>query len=305
VKLRTGAGDEEGKRKDKGRSLAGLAAGNGHMRRHHMEFSLNHVVVKFIAFTVAVIGGIELFLLVLIWPLFIPGREEFMVLWSFIGWIPGGLIGLFAARVFWRLFRRALFTFDASTKDRLLGLICLLIIGVVPVSLVTSGNVDLKWQEEVKMADGQILIVNRIAKGEQIGGHFGTTGGGGFKEKELTLDVVKLPDGWQPPPPWRTEWVPVLLDYQPEEHTWTIVATFFWCKGPKSPPSLYTEYQSKSGGPWVVVPLEERLIGRSTNLYTHIGGKMPDFITVEERDRQNGNAANIYRKIIGNGRSGC
>ena len=181
----------------------------------------------------------------------------------------------------------------------------LLAAGMTAMLAGCSNGVDLKWQEEVKMADGQILLLNRTAKGEQVGGHFGTTGGGGFKEKELTLDVVKLPEGWQPPPAWRTEWVPVLLDYQPEEHTWTIVATFFWCKGPKSPPWRYIEYQSKNGGPWTVVPLEERLDGRDTNLYTHIGGKMPGFITVEERDRQSRSAANQYRRIMANFGSKC
>jgi len=184
----------------------------------------------------------------------------------------------------------------------------LLAAGMAAMLAGCGNGVDLKWQEEVKMADGQILLLNRTAKGEQVGGHFGTTGGGGFKEKELTLDVVKLPEGWQPPPVWRTEFVPVLLDYQPEEHTWTLVATFYSCDGwekmgrPKLP---YTEYQSKNGGPWKIVPLEERLIGRSTNLYTHIGGKMPKHITAEETDRQSRSAGNMYRKILAMWGSNC
>jgi len=177
----------------------------------------------------------------------------------------------------------------------------LLAVGIVlTLTGCESGKVDLKWQEEVKMTDGQMLLVNRTAKGEQVGGHFGTTGGGGFKEKELTLDVVKLPENWQPPPAWRTDYVPILLDYQPAEHTWSVVATFFWCKGAKFPPLVYTEYQSKNGGPWVVVPLEERLIGRSTNLYTHIGGKMPEHITAEETDQKSRSAFRDLREIVPN-----
>ena len=50
---------------------------------------------------------------------------------------------------------------------------------------------------------------------------------------------------------------------------------------PKLP---YVEYQSKNGGPWAVVPLEERLIGRKTNLLTgpRSGGE-PSFLSLQDK----------------------
>ena len=122
----------------------------------------------------------------------------------------------------------------------------LLAAGIAVLLVGCSNQVDLKWQEEVKMADGQILIVNRTAKGQKYGGPWGE--GGGWDSKEMSLELVKLPLNWQPPPVWRTEFVPILLDYQPEGRTWSVVATYYTCDGWKkmgSPKLPYTEYQSK------------------------------------------------------------
>jgi hypothetical protein len=163
-----------------------------------------------------------------------------------------------------------------------------------------SGKVDLKWQEEVKMADGQILIVNRTVKGQKFGGPWGE--GGGWKTTERVLEVVKLPQDWPSPPVWRTEDIPILFDYQPEEHTWTIVNALQSCDSWKKmgrPEPPYIEDQSKNGGPWAVVPLEQRLIGRIANLLITLNsGGEPNLVTVSESEYRNRSTWRSYRIIL-------
>ena len=183
---------------------------------------------------------------------------------------------------------------------------CLLALGIAAIMLARCGDVNIDWQEEVRMADGEMLLVYRTAKGEkqrELGGP------GGWKETEMSLEVLKLPDNWKLPPIWRKEYVPILLDYQPQEHIWSIVATFYYCTGWERlgrPDLPYIEYQSKNGGLWQVIPLEERLIGRKTNLLSGPSSKgEPKLVTAEERDRRNRRAAKEFRWIVSKWSNSC
>lgn len=171
--------------------------------------------------------------------------------------------------------------------------------------LTGCGEVNLNWSEEVQLDDGQIIVVKRTAKGEKQG-ELG--GSGGWEEKEMSITLEKAAEG-QAFPIWNTAYVPILLDYQASEKTWSVVATFYYCSGwynlgrPKLP---YVEYQSKDGGPWIVVPLEERLIGRKTNLLTgpRSGGE-PPFLSLQDKKGRGDNAADKYRRIVSSWRTGC
>jgi hypothetical protein len=176
----------------------------------------------------------------------------------------------------------------------------------ITAMLTGCGDVNIQWQEEVRMADGEMLLVNRTAKGEKQG-ELG--GPGGWNQTEMTFEIINPPKNWKQPPIWREEYVPILLDYQADGHIWSVIATFYYCDGweklgrPKLP---YVEYQSRDGGPWEVVPLEERLIGRNTNLLTgpRSGGEA-ELVTAEERDKRNRSAANKYRKIVAKWHNSC
>jgi len=114
--------------------------------------------------------------------------------------------------------------------------------------------------------------------------------------------VLKLPANWAVPLIWRKEHVPILLDYQPQERTWRIVATHLACKGWERmgrPDLPYVEYQSKNGGPWEIIPLEEQLIGRKANLFPGMrSGVGPELVTPEETDKFNLSAEERYQRII-------
>jgi hypothetical protein len=176
----------------------------------------------------------------------------------------------------------------------------LLVVGMAGI-LTGCGDVNIKWQEEVRMEGGEMLLTNRTAKGK-VAGSDTMFGPDGWNPTEMTLEVVKLPAHWTAPPIWRDAYVPILLDYRPEENIWSLVVTFAYCDGWErlgEPELPYGEWQSRGGGPWQRIPLEERLIGRKTNLLTgpRSDGEN-DFINADERDRRNRRAAIKYREII-------
>jgi hypothetical protein len=165
--------------------------------------------------------------------------------------------------------------------------------------LAGCGEVNLRWKEEVRMAGGEMLLVDRTAQGK-TDSPFGAPGG--WDQKRMTLEVLRLPENWIKPPVWSEPYVPILLDYQPEGRVWSVVATFYYCNTwyelgrPLSP---YLEYQSKDGGSWERIPLEDRLMGRKTNLLADVdAGGEPDLVTAEERERRDRNAGKIYQAIV-------
>lgn len=186
---------------------------------------MRKIFLEAVAFIVAAIGGYEVFFLVFAWPTFTSKHQDLMLIWGWIGWIPGGLVGIYVAGALWRLTRRILLSSAVSIKDYLYALIWLLALGVIAVLLINYGNVDVRWREQVRMLGyEEFLYLDRIAKGESAGLE-------GWEETEMSIKVVGLPRGWKSPPVWRKEYVPILLDYQPEGHVWSIVATFYYCDG--------------------------------------------------------------------------
>ena len=200
-------------------------------------------------------------------------------------------------------------------------------IGIV-MMLIRGGNPYIQWEEEVRMADGTMLHVDRTAKGK-MSGEIGSPWG--WRKTGMSVEVVKQPANWAPPPPiWHSNEyapLPLLLDYQSEEHTWSLIATFSYCASWEQlgrPALPYVEYQSKNGGPWQVIPLEERLIGRKANLLispSYEGEpqrdltkwlrkripnykETPDMVTAEEKDWRNRNAGKKYKDIVSNW-NGC
>lgn len=186
---------------------------------------------------------------------------------------------------------------------------CSRLIEWVAVGLVGAvtgcGQVDLRWSEEVQLTDGQVMVVKRTAKGEKLG-EIG--GSGGWEQTEMSIEIEASPSESEPPV-WRSAFVPVLLDYQKQEKTWSVVATFYTCTGwydlgrPELP---YVEYQSRNGGQWEIVPLEQRLIGQKTNLLSdvHSGGE-PAFLSLEAKKGRGNNAGAKYREIVAVWHTNC
>ncbi|KLD75414.1 hypothetical protein XhyaCFBP1156_19700 [Xanthomonas hyacinthi] len=134
------------------------------------------------------------------------------------------------------------------------------------VLLAACSKVNLEWSEEVRLADGSTLIVDRTATGEK---KYEIGGPGGWNQTQMSLRIG--PGGTKPPPVWRDAFVPLLLDYEPATGTWSLVTSFYFCSTwyELGKPGLpYIEFQSREGRAWARVPLESRLIGRESNLLT-------------------------------------
>lgn len=133
--------------------------------------------------------------------------------------------------------------------------------------MAACSKVNLEWSEEVQLADGSTLIVDRTATGEK---KYEIGGPGGWNQTQMSLRVSPS-GGMNPPPVWRDAFVPLLLDYEPTTGAWSLVTSFYFCSTwyelgkPELP---YIEFQSSGGGAWTRVPLESRLIGRESNLLT-------------------------------------
>lgn len=178
-----------------------------------------------------------------------------------------------------------------------------LVCGLVVASTIVLAGCDkanLQWSEEVRLLDGQMVMAERTAQGRTYS-ELGGTGGWRHPVK-MSVSITKEPDGIEPPPEWRDAYVPVLLDYDISSKSWSMVATFYYCEtwyalGRPIPP--YIEYQSTRGSPWKRVPLEERFVGRETNLLTgpRTDGE-PDLVTIADKEFRQRSAGWKYQRIL-------
>ncbi|WP_316153668.1 hypothetical protein [Cupriavidus sp. BIC8F] len=138
----------------------------------------------------------------------------------------------------------------------------LLVLFMLPLS--GCGDTTMKWKEQVDLHNHETIIVARTAtmKSNWIAG-----GGGGSINKRMTLEVVR-PARQDNPGVWSDHYVPILLDRDPDNGEWFLVATFYHCTEwyELGRPALpYTEYRFR-GGSWVRQPLSAKWIDREVNV---------------------------------------
>lgn len=135
---------------------------------------------------------------------------------------------------------------------------------IVGTMLYASGDRRLDWNEEVRLASGEVIWVHRTAR---LSANHIAGGGGGSFIREMTLEIAR-PRRPDDPPRWSAHFVPILFDRDQRTNEWFVVATFYHCDGwyelgrPKLP---YTEYRYRAGR-WEQGPLTPALIGREANL---------------------------------------
>lgn len=123
---------------------------------------------------------------------------------------------------------------------------------------------DLRWNEEVELQSGEVIVIKRTAK---LSENWIAGGGGGAFNKGMTIEF-ESPDKPDTPAIWSGLYVPMILDRDPDTHEWIIVATFYHCDSwydigrPKLP---YTAYRYREGK-WLQLPMEPKWIGRKANL---------------------------------------
>lgn len=173
----------------------------------------------------------------------------------------------------------------------------------IAVSLAACGRIE--WKEEVKLQNGETIVVERTAKTKA----FGEVGGpGGWENEGMTLRIVhpQRPDN---PPQWEGRFVPLLLDRDAASGQWFLVATFFSCQSwyDLGRPALpYTEYRLRDGR-WVQGPLSADLIGRGANMFTSISSTGQSDVTLagKEADLRDPRIGDKYRRIIPSWKTTC
>lgn len=171
--------------------------------------------------------------------------------------------------------------------------------------LAACGNSRLEWQEEVRLHDGETIVVKRTAKTKA----FGEVGGpGGWENEGMTMSIVQ-PQRPDNPPPWEGRFVPVLFDRDAASGQWFLVATFFSCQSwyDLGRPALpYTEYRLREGR-WVQGPLSAELIGRSANMFTSIRSTGQSDVSVAEKeaDLRDPRIGAKYRQILSTWKTTC
>ena len=118
------------------------------------------------------------------------------------------------------------------------------------------------WTEDVRLADGSVVVVARSARVELAGGHQLDT------SMNFSAELADLPE-------LRGSVEPLVLYRDERTDEWVIVATTSRCEvlddtaHPRSdsadPPSSYFEFRARNGA-WVQTPLSAGSIGQQANL---------------------------------------
>ena len=138
--------------------------------------------------------------------------------------------------------------------------IAILLVGL----LLSACDPHLKWNEQVELQSGEVIVIKRTAKFSE---NWIAGGGGGSFNKGMTIEFAK-PNKPDNPTIWNALYVPMVLDRDPETNEWFILATFFHCDSwydlgrPRLP---YTEYHFRNGK-WVQLPLNEIWLRREANV---------------------------------------
>jgi hypothetical protein len=185
-----------------------------------------------------------------------------------------------------------------------------IVIGLIALCtflLVKSCGIDQRWEEEIQLQSGDVIVIKRTAKGKRMGG-FGDAPW--WEPTEMTLAIGDS-EVAEKPPKWRFPYVPILFDYDAEKREWFVVATFVTCKAwyeigrPKLP---YIEYRAR-GDQWEVTPLSPELIGRDRNLFVGISPKQgSSLLALDDKKvirNKNSVEGEKYRRIVSVWRTTC
>ena len=160
-------------------------------------------------------------------------------------------------------------------------------------------GVNMSWQEEVRLPGGALIVVERTASGERRGELGGPDR---WEPKSMTLRIPATSAGITIPPEWRSQYIPMLLDYDPSTATWSVVATFAYCQAWEElgrPTSPYLEFQSQAGGDWHRVELESSRLGQGANLLVSVRATgEPGLVREQEKQVRLRRAAERYRRIV-------
>lgn len=123
-----------------------------------------------------------------------------------------------------------------------------------------------KWNEEVVLSSGERLMTRRTAT---LKAYQPIADAGYVAILGMTLEITSpaRPDN---PAPWSGKLIPMILDRDPGNREWFVVARINTCQDWTDigrPVLPYAEFRHRNGQ-WFLQPLSEKFVGREANLYT-------------------------------------
>lgn len=159
----------------------------------------------------------------------------------------------------------------------------------------------LRFKEEVRLANGEMIIVKR----KIVTSSLGEIGGpGGWDVKFNSFKIVE-PDRADNPKVWQTEegLLPVLFDRDVLTGEWFLVSVIDTCDQyikMGKPIAPYSEDRFRNGE-WVRVGLSPDLLGRATNIFTSMRSDGQFFtVFLELKELKRGDAAPMFKHISNN-----
>lgn len=157
----------------------------------------------------------------------------------------------------------------------------------------------LRFKEEVRLANGEMIVVKRKIVTSSLG-EIG--GAGGWDVKFNSFEIV-APDRFDNPKIWQTEegLLPVLFDRDAVTGEWFLVSVIDTCDQyikMGKPTAPYSEDRFRDGK-WERVMLSPELLGRATNIFTSMRSDEFYFtVFIEVKELKRGGAAAMFRNIL-------
>lgn len=152
----------------------------------------------------------------------------------------------------------------------------------------TNQDIDNHWVEQVRLDDGTVISIDREASYTYLPKVL-LAESSGLTNIKLSINIPTTIFA-SAPPTWEFNAIPLLLDYDKQKNTWFIVATGMYCNSWESagyPPYRQWQYELKDNK-WIVVPLDQKLLGRTTNIYLDFMGydnELPKLVTLDYKDQ--------------------
>lgn len=193
-----------------------------------------------------------------------------------------------------------------KARSKFLLLIIMVMLALAAYYLLRDNS--LRFKEEVQLASGEIIEIDRVFKTQSMG----EIGGPGGWEAKYNSFVISSPVHADNPPLWQSDagLIPMVLDRDSQSKEWFLITTFYTCEAwyqlgrPKLP---YAEFRLKNGQ-WQQGELSPQWIGRVANVMTGVrSGGEPKLLTLPVKQVRNmePKIAPKYRKVIDDWTTGC
>ena len=256
------------------------------------------MIALFLGGVVAAVAGAA----ALLWPWLI-GEPDFFLAWGWVAFWVSPLVALAVWIVTTTLFYSMLVR-RSATPWITAGLSLLLVAGVwLSIGEQLTGIVNRRWTEDVRLADGSMVVVERSARIEHS--HI------------VELDAsMKFTGALAHLPELRVPVEPLVLYMDEDTGGWVIVATTSRCevlhaRGPPrfwfaadKPQTRYFEFRWRNTA-WVQTPLSAASIGQPANLFTRFEKLETSHLGVAAKERLQRELGPDYQSVVERPMSNC